>query len=126
MHADEMSVEQQNFLQDENPPVEQEEEETPPHQQVIDVRTLFFKTLLMLIGLCTLVIAGGYFLKRIAGGKLKAFTTDGSIQLIERKYLSPKTALWLVEVKSKPLIVVDSQYGVAIHSIQEEETKEKT
>jgi flagellar protein FliO/FliZ len=123
VYADEIELEQQNFPQDENPLALPEEEETPPHRQVIDVRKLFFKTLMMLIGLCALVVAGGYFLKRIAGGKLRAFTTDGSIQLIERKYLSPKTSLWLVEVKGQPIIVVDSQYGVAIHSLNEKETE---
>jgi flagellar biogenesis protein FliO len=118
VYAEEVVVEKENFLQEENPP-SFFDEENPSQHQVIDVRKLFFKTLIMLAGLCGLVVAGGYFLKRISGGKLSSFSTDGAIQLIERKYLSPKTSLWLVEVKNQPLVIIDSQYGVAIHSLKE-------
>ena len=118
VYAEEVVVEKENFLQEENPPAFFDEE-NPSQHQVIDVRKLFFKTLIMLAGLCGLVVAGGYFLKRISGGKLSSFSTDGAIQLVERKYLSPKTSLWLVEVKNQPLVIIDSQYGAAIHSLKE-------
>ena len=118
-------IEEENYLQDENAS-QIPEDENAPKRQIIDVRKLFFKTLFMLIGLCVLVIAGGYFLKRIAGGKLSSFSSNGSIQLIERKYLSPKTSIWLVEVKNQPLVMIDSQYGVAIHSLKAENIEEKS
>ena len=94
-------------------------EEEIPSYQGCDVRGLFFKTLWPLAGLCSLVIAGGYLLKRL-GPKGAAFGSDGAIILVERKYISPKTALWLVKVNGEPLLVVDSQNGVAIQNIREE------
>lgn len=126
--AEEIVQEQIENFPKEEPAGESLEEETPPHQQVIDVRKLFFKTLLLLIAICGVVISGGYLLKRATGGKLSSFSTAGNIQLLERKYLSPKTSLWLVEVKNQPMVVVDSQYGIALQPLKErpsiEETKE--
>ena len=117
-YAEEIVVEKENMLQ-EGDLQEFPDEDIAPHGQVIDVRKLFFKTLFLLVGLCALVIAGGYFLKRITGGKLSSFNTNGSIQLVERKYLSPKSSVWLIEVNDQPLVVIDSQYGVAIHCLKE-------
>ena len=73
-YAEEVVIEDENMLQESD---QQEflDEDTAPHGQVIDVRKLFFKTLFLLVGLCGLVVAGGYFLKRIAGGKLNSFNT---------------------------------------------------
>jgi flagellar biogenesis protein FliO len=118
LFAEEVIVEKENFLNEENLP-EFSDEESAPHHQVIDVRKLFFKTLIMLGGLCGLVVAGGYFLKRLSGGKQSGFHSNGAIQLVEKKYLSPKTSLWLVEVNHQPVVVIESQYGVAIHSLKE-------
>ncbi len=93
--------------------------ERSSQRQVMNVRALFFRTLFLLIGLCALVIGGGYLLKRITGGRLSSFSTNGSILLIERKYLSPKSSIWLLEVQGQPIVVVDSQSGVAIHALRE-------
>ena len=101
----------------ENPPqLEAFEEEGSPFQQVSDVRGLFFKTLYLVAGLCGLVVVGGFLLKRL-GPKVGSFGNDGAITLVERKYISPKTVVWLVKVNGQPLVVVDSQNGVAIHSL---------
>ena len=97
------------------------EEESPMYHQVSDVRGLFIKTFGLLAGLCGLVVVGGYLLKRI-GPKGVSFGADGAIVLVERKYISPKTALWLVKVNGQPLLVVDSQNGVAIQNLREEKT----
>ena len=114
-----LSTQETRATQEETTPEEISPDESTPQGQVIDVQHLFFKTVVLLIGICGLVIGGGYFLKRIAGGRLNSFSTDGAIVLLERKYLSPKTSLWIVEVNHQPLVVVDSQYGVAVHSLKE-------
>jgi flagellar biogenesis protein FliO len=93
-------------------------EETSPHGLIIDVRHTFYKTVVVLLSLCGVIIGGGYLLKRLSGGRLSGFGTDGTIVLRERKYLSPKTALWVVEVNHQPLVVVDSQYGIAIQPLK--------
>lgn len=117
LYSQESTVEQEYFLE-QPPAADGAGEESAAGRQIIDVRNLFFKTLVLLVGLCGLVIAGAYLLKRLTGGRLSSFSTDGSIVLLERKYLSPKSSLWLLEVKGRPLVVVDSLYGVAIHSLE--------
>lgn len=104
------------FLQEETPEQYTEEQSAPLHQ-VSDVRTLFFKTFGLLAGLCGLIIVGGYVLKRLGGQRMGTFGTGGAITLVERKYISPKTCVWLIKVHEEPVVVVDSQNGVAIHSL---------
>jgi flagellar biogenesis protein FliO len=126
IYAEEAVVEQIETFPKEGTPEEYLDEETAPQRQVIDVRALFFKTLLLLVGLCGLVVAGGYFFKRLTGGRLSSLSTNGEICLIERKYLSPKTSVWLIEARNQSLVVVDSQYGVAVHSLRENPPQEDT
>jgi flagellar biogenesis protein FliO len=65
-----------------------------------------------------MVVGGGWLMKRFGGGRFDSFSKEGSIQLIERKYLSPKTSVWLVEVKNESFVVIDSLNGVAIQKWQ--------
>jgi len=102
----------------EHPLEEYLEEESPSFNQVSDVRSLFFKTFGLLAALCSLIIVGGYVLRRISGAKVGVLGTGGAIDLVERKYISPKTALWLVTINGQPFVVVDGQNGVAIKAIQ--------
>jgi len=111
-------VEQTEIFPQEETPERYIDEESAPLHQVSDVRALFFKTFGLLAGLCGLVILGGYALKRIGGARIGAFSTDGAITLIERKYISPKTSVWLIKIYEEPVVVVDSQNGVAIHSLK--------
>lgn len=85
-------------------------------EQVDQIQHFFFKTIGLLAGLCGLIIGGGYFLKRLGGARIGTFGAENNIVLVERKYISPKTALWYVTIKDQPFIIVDSQQGVAIHS----------
>lgn len=116
--ADSNAIEETRSFPQEQTPEEYMNEESPPMHQVSDVRSLFFKTFSLLAGLCGLIIVGGYVLKRVGGPKMGSFGTNGAITLIERKYISPKTAVWLVEVNDQPIVIVDSQNGVAIHAVQ--------
>ena len=107
----------ESFLQEETPEQYTDEESAPLHQ-VSDVRALFFKTFGLLAGLCGLIIVGGYALKRLGGPRIGTFGTGSAITLVERKYISPKTSVWLIKVHEEPVVVVDSQNGVAIHSLK--------
>mgnify|MGYP006987968536 CR=1 FL=1 len=86
---------------------------------------LLLKTVLLLAGLIGLLYGGAYFIKRMSGRHFSSSTKEGEIQLIERKYLSPKTAIWLLEVQGLPIVVVDSQNGVAVHTLTSQPTDKK-
>jgi len=93
------------------------EEESVERPKPVDVQTLFFKTVVLVVFLSGAVLAGGWLLKKATGSKFNSFNTEGAIQLLERKYLSPKTSVWLLEVNEKPIVVIESVHGVAVHAL---------
>jgi flagellar biogenesis protein FliO len=116
--ADNASPEQTKPFQQEETSEGYDHEESAPLQQVSDVTGLFIKTFSLLAGLCGLIIVGGYVLRRMGGPRIGTFGTGTAITLIERKYISPKTSVWLIKVHEEPVVIVDSQNGVAIHSLK--------
>lgn len=110
LQAVEMSAPETEFFQEEASPVQ--EKQTP-----LDSKALLIKTVLLLAGLVGMLYGVAYFIKRISGGRYNASATEGELHLVERKYISPKTAVWLIEVKGFPIVVVDGQNGVAVHSL---------
>lgn len=104
-----------------------QEEETPPQEKrtPLDSKALLIKTVLLLAGLVGMLYGASYFIKRLGGGRYTSSATEGELHLIERKYISPKTAVWLVEVRGFPLIVVDGQNGVAVHSLHAQPTEKQ-
>lgn len=104
---------------------EQESIEDGALKKAPDVKSLFFKTVVLLVGITGTLVGATWLLKRTQGAKFSSLSSEGAIQLIERKYLSPKTSLWLVEVNKKPIIVVESQFGVSIQHLKEETSLEK-
>jgi flagellar biogenesis protein FliO len=94
-----------------------EDEPVEPNHKGIDPKYLLMKTILVLGGIVGTLYGTAYFIKRMGGGKYSTLSTDGAIRLIEKKHLSPKTAIWLVEVNDQPMVIVDSQNAAAIHPI---------
>ena len=84
-----------------------------------DFKQLFLKTVVLLVAFTGLVFGGTWLARKISGGRLDSFSSEGNIRLLERKYLSPKSSLWLVEVMGRKLVVIDSQAGVALHPLKE-------
>jgi len=95
------------------------EDEPKEQREPVDVQKLFFKTVVLVVFLSGAVLAGGWLLKRATGNKFNSFNTEGAIQLLERKYLSPKTSVWLIEVNEKPVVIIESVHGVAVHSLSQ-------
>ena len=94
-----------------------DEEEGKPQYQPTDVTTLFYKTVLLVVFLSGSIIAGGWLLKSISGSKFTSLTNGGAIELIERKHISPKTAIWLAKIENTPIVIVESVHGVAVHTL---------
>lgn len=106
----------EEFLREEEPTAE---EKTTP----LDSKTLLIRTVLLLAGLVGMLYGGAYLVRRMGGSRFST-SGEGAIRLVERQFISPKTAVWLLEIQDQTVVVVDGQNGVAIHSLGTHPTKE--
>lgn len=89
--------------------VEEREHATP------NFHALFFKTMLLVGGLLAATTAGLYLLKRTQARFFQA-KGEADIQILERRSLSPKTQVFLLSIKGKELVVVESAHQIHMHS----------
>lgn len=84
----------------------------PSSQQMTDsYHYAFIRMLLSLLGLLVLVIGTFWVLKRISKGKFR-FGSHKAIQILEKRSLSPKTLLYIVEIEGKQILLSESQLEV--------------
>ncbi len=67
--------------------------------------------LFSLAGLLVLVLGTFWFLKRMGKGKLR-LGSNRTIQILEKRPLSPKTVLYIVEIEGKQVLISESQLEV--------------
>lgn len=91
------------------------DEETP--RALPNFRAMLLKTVLLLGGIIGMLLAGNWLLKKLVGGRVDIASSQGTIRLVSRTYLSPKTCLWLVEVNSQQFAIIDSPNGVALQPL---------
>lgn len=92
-------------------------EETEPAESPITTTTesyesAFIKTIVVLIGLLALVVLTVWMFKKISHGRLRTFNYLKSIKIIEKRPLSPKSMLYLIEVNGKQVLIAESQLEV--------------
>lgn len=74
--------------------------------------TAFIKTIVVLVGLLTLVILTVWMFRKINNGKLRGMNVLKSIKILEKRPLSPKSILYLIEVGGKQVLITESQLEV--------------
>ena len=74
--------------------------------------TAFIKTIVVLIGLLLLVILTVWMFKKISRGRLRTFNYQKSVKILEKRPLSPKTMLYLIEVGGKQVLISESQFEI--------------
>lgn len=88
----------------------------------------FLRVIVSLVGLIILVVVTFWILKRLGRGRFGKFGSDKSIHIIERRPLSPKSVLYLVEVGNKRVLLSESQLEVrsltSYELLDEEEEEE--
>ncbi len=95
-----------------------EESPIPPPETALETKPIpsyestLTKMLLTLGGLLVLVFFTVWILKKIGQGKFGGFGSQKKINIIERKPLSPKTLLYLIEVEGKKILISESQAEV--------------
>jgi flagellar protein FliO/FliZ len=100
------------------PPLPSSAEMTDSYQQS------FVRMLLSLGGLLVLVFGTFWVLKRLGKGKFK-LGSHRVINIIEKRPLSPKTVLYILEVEGKRVLVSESQLEVRTLSVLDQVINEE-
>lgn len=73
-----------------------------------------FLSMLATLGLIiALILFIAWFLKRMVNAKIEEANLTSSIKIIDKRNLSPKTIIYMIEVNGKGVLVAESQNGVA-------------
>lgn len=100
----------------EPPVVEQTEpaktEESAVHKATESYENAFIKTIVVLVGLVVLIILTVWMFKKVSNGRFKSFNYHKSIKVLEKRPLSPKSMLYLVDVRGKEVLIAESQFEV--------------
>jgi flagellar protein FliO/FliZ len=81
----------------------------------------FVRMLVTLLGLVFLVFATFWILRRLGKGKFKLGGGGRMINVIERRALSPKSMLYIVEIGNKKVLISESQLEVrALTSLEDQ------
>lgn len=89
-----------------------------------DYGAMFVKMFLTLIAFVALLFGSLWFLRRLIQQRLQKGSGTQSIQVLEKRMISPKTMLYLVEVENKKVLIAESHLEVKrieSFSIREEE-----
>jgi flagellar biogenesis protein FliO len=78
----------------------------------VEYKPAFFKMFIILIALLTLIFITFYMLKRLSKMRNEAANLTKNIKVIERRAISPKTLLYLIEVDGKRSLVSESSLEV--------------
>ncbi len=75
----------------------------------------FFSQLMSMLSTLGLVVAGllflAWLLKRYATSKIEQVNESSDIKVLERRTISPKTTLYLVEVEGTAILMAESPNG---------------
>lgn len=92
------------------------EKQTPPelpssHEMTQSYENAFVKMLVTLLGLIVLILGTFWVLRRLGKGRF-TMGSSKSITILERRPLSPKSMLYLVECDNKRILISESQLEV--------------
>ncbi|MCP5504447.1 MAG: flagellar biosynthetic protein FliO [Chlamydiales bacterium] len=82
------------------------------HKATESYETAFIKTIVVLVGLLVLVILTVWMFRKISHGRLRGMNVLKSVKILEKRALSPKSMLYLIEVGGKQVLIAESQLEV--------------
>ncbi len=72
-----------------------------------------FINMLTTLGLIVaLILIATWFLKKMVSSRIQQLNTTSEIKIVERRNLTPKTSLYLLDIKGKGFILAESANGV--------------
>jgi len=87
-------------------------EPVSPEHTTSTYETAFVKMIATLLGLIILIILSVWMLRRISQGRFSSFNSQKGIKILEKRPLSAKSMLYLVEVRGKKVLISESQFEV--------------
>ena len=78
-------------------------------------QTSFIKTAATFIAFLGLIILTIWMFKKLSYGRMRTFNSLKAIKILERRPLSPKSILYLIEVRGKQILIAESQ--VQVHAL---------
>lgn len=87
----------------------------PPPPDIPDTGQLyveFFKMIFMLAAVITFLLLTMWFIKRMMNARIEQMNVSSSIKVTERRLLTPKTAIYVIEVDNRRLVIAESSNGV--------------
>jgi flagellar biogenesis protein FliO len=86
--------------------------ELPVEPEEFSYKSEFFNMMLTVTLIVILIIATGAMLKRLAKSRMHQANNAHLIKILERRPLTQKTVLYLVEVGEKNILIADTTSGV--------------
>jgi flagellar biogenesis protein FliO len=74
-------------------------------------------SLAVCIGLLVLTV---WFLRRMMQAKFQRANKEQTIHVLEKRMISPKSALYLIELEGKRILVAESQFEIKMKFLNEE------
>ena len=84
----------------------------PPSPPIPSYEGIFIKMMLSLGAILALVLVTIWLLKKLSHGRIGGFGSQKKILILEKKNLSPKTLLYLIELEGKKILISESQFEV--------------
>lgn len=94
------------------PPFPLEEPLPPEIAQDSRFMAEFFYMMLMLGLLIGLVIFASYILRRLTSTRMEALNTTSSIKILERRSLSQRSQIYLVEVEERQFMIAENPSSI--------------
>ncbi len=92
-----------------------------------DYATTLARMVLSLIAIVLLLFATVWFLKRCIQKRLQKGVGTESIQILEKRMLSPKSMLYLIEVEGEKVVIAESQVEIRrVHSLRGDAVSDET
>lgn len=86
--------------------------EAPPLPTLPNYEGAFLKMFLTLLCLVVAIFFSVWALKKMTKGRLSASNAARAIKILERRPISPKTTLYLIELNGKQALIAESQLEV--------------
>lgn len=93
-------------------PLPEKPAEVNVHEATESYETAFIKTILVLVALLVLVVLTVWMFRRISHGRLRNMNYLKSVKILEKRPLSPKSMLYLIEVSGKQVLIAESQLEI--------------
>ncbi len=77
-----------------------------------DLGAAFVKMFICLIVLVILLFVSYWFIRRLIQNRLQKGVGEAAIQIIEKRMISPKTMLYLIEVDHKRILIAESHLEI--------------